>query len=211
MGKACCLPSELASRNLTTAGTVGQLHANMRTLKIYDPTKESVGNLKYELATLVFLMLEQKGKRGRQKGAFVGELNHWISWYEICTRHLRERMGMATKKNERVEWRGFIECKLTEAEKELFAQWDVHDHDLFLLLSEAVCAGLKLSVTFNKQNDHFVASLTGGAEAGKAEGWTLSAFAPNWYEAVRAVLFKHNVLLVGDWSLSHERPTEGIG
>lgn len=118
---------------------------------------------------------------------------------------------MAKGNTNQSTWKGFIECKFTESEKEAFAQWDVHDEDVFVLLSEAVVAGHKLSLTFNKQSETFVASFTGNEGAGKHEGYTLSAYAGDWYLAVRAIVFKHAVLLAGDWQTAKERPTERLG
>lgn len=176
-----------------------------------DANKAGIAALKTEIDVLCELLISYRRNRKMTPSALVGEVVYLFDWMHICTRHLRERTGMPTKKNDRGEWHGFVECKLTDAEKELFGQWDIHDGDLFVLLSAATCTGLKLSLTFNKQNEHFVASFTGGAESGKNEGWTLSAFAPDWYNAVRALLFKHEVLLADGWDAAKDRPSEGIG
>lgn len=124
---------------------------------------------------------------------------------------MKGRTVMAKAPNFNNDWKGFVDVKLTGSEKENYAAWDVHDGDLWVLLVDAIVAGHKLSVTYNKQNDQFVASLTGAATAGNSAGYTLSAFAHVWYEALRVLMFKHVVILGQDWTAAKERVGEDIG
>lgn len=176
-----------------------------------DPHKADINRLARDIHTLRAILKRKSKLRGKQKGAFVSEINEYFEWLSILERILRERLGMANKSQTQNTWKGFIECKMTDLEKQNFAEWDVHDNDLFLLLSEAVSAGHKLSMTFNKQNDQFVCSFTGNDGTGKHEGFTLSGYAGDWYISLRVLLYKHCVLLESDWTLAKDRPTEGIG
>lgn len=145
---------------------------------------------------------------GAALALYVYERISYIEWY---SRAMREKLGMPAKKRDDSMWRGFVDVKLTSEEKDAYVAWDIHDDDLWLLLVDAITAGHKLSVTFNKQNDQFVASFTGQTDTGKNEGYTLSAYAKTWYDAVRVLCFKHNVLLEGNWSAASERTTDNIG
>jgi hypothetical protein len=180
-------------------------------LVLRDPEKGSISQLKQDIATVRDILVSLKNRRGKQKGAFVSDLNDWFFWMFALEEELRERLGVAKRDERQSNWRGFVDVKMTDEEKQLFAQWDVHDNDLFLLMSEAVAAGHKLSISFNKQNDTFVCSFTGNDGTGKHEGYTLTAYAGDWYIAVRALVFKHAVLLNSDWTVAADRPSERLG
>lgn len=180
-------------------------------LIVKDARRGSVEELKADILTVIDILVSKRKLRGRQKGVFVTELSDWFFWLFVLQDELRERIGMAKTNGKQTEWRGFIDVKMTDAEKEMFSQWDVHDHDLFVLLSEAVAQGHKLSLTFNKQNDTFVCSFTGNEGTDKHEGYTLSAYGGDWYIAVRALVFKHVILLESDWKKAVDRPSEKLG
>lgn len=134
-----------------------------------------------------------------------------LSWLETYTRELREEMGMANKKVTENGWIGFVDVTLTSDEKELFGAWDIHDEDLWLLLVDAMVGGHKVSLSYNKQNETFGASFTGVSPDGENKGYTLSAFAADWYTAVRVLMFKHSVILHGVWENARQREGERIG
>lgn len=130
---------------------------------------------------------------------------------EVHTHWLMETVNMATKKKYDGTWKGFVDVALTSKEKEDFAAWDVHDEDLWILYQEAIVSGHKFTMSFNKQNETFVAAFTGNEGTADNAGYTLSAFGRSWYDAIRVLLFKHAVLLDGDWSVAKDRTTDTIG
>lgn len=107
------------------------------------------------------------------------------------------------KKNDKVQvqWRGFKDVRLTEAQRDAYENWDCHDADVYQLAAEAVSSGYKFTCSYNGSNDTYTATLTGQSGVGvAAAGFSLSAFAPDWYSAVRTLMFKHWYVLEGDWS-----------
>lgn len=109
---------------------------------------------------------------------------------------------MADKKSKKtVQWRGFKDVRLTEAQRDAYDHWDIHDADVYLLAASAVSSGFKFTCSYNHSNDTYTATLTGQDGAPPAaQGYSLSAFAPSWYDAVRTLMFKHDAVLEGDWS-----------
>jgi len=97
------------------------------------------------------------------------------------------------------QWIGHKDFPLDQEAKDAYEHWDIHDDDVYQLAAGTVQSGYKLSVNYNSSNDTFQASLTGDGGEGKNFTYTMSAFAPDWYNAVRLVLFKHHVLLDCDW------------
>nr|CRY96412.1 hypothetical protein [uncultured prokaryote] len=104
------------------------------------------------------------------------------------------------KKQTQVQWRGFKDVKLTGEQRDAYESWDAQDADVYELLASAVVAGYKFTVSYNSGNDTYSATFTGQGEApASARGYSLSAFAPSWYDACRTLAFKHFYVLDGDW------------
>lgn len=109
---------------------------------------------------------------------------------------------MADKaKKKQVQWRGFKDVRLSDAQRDGYDHWDAHDEDVYLLAASAVSSGFKFTCSYNNSNDTYTATLTGqDSSPAAAQGYSLSAFAPTWYDAVRTLMYKHDVILEGDWS-----------
>lgn len=157
------------------------------------------------------ILKESKAERrvsSHALGLFVGDKLTEASWY---TERLREKLGMAKRESKEVTWQGFVDVKLTAVEKDVYGQWDVQDDDLWVLVVDAIGSGHKLSITYNRQNDQFVASFTGQTGTKGNEGFTLSAYAKDWYNAIRVLAYKHAILLESDWTRAAVRVSDNIG
>jgi hypothetical protein len=135
-----------------------------------------------------------------EKGAFDVHL------YFSCVNHMRGvSYEMAKLKNDkepsRVEFKGYVNYVLTQADKEGFKQWDVEDHDLWLLLAGDIQNGYKLGCSFNPQNDTFQVTYMCNDPASTNAGYILSAYAKDWYIAVKSLVYKHNEVFAGEWPL----------
>jgi hypothetical protein len=130
---------------------------------------------------------------------------------EWGTYWLREELGMPNRQNNNTAWKGYVDVRMTDSEKETMTAWDVHDDDLWLVWQDAIISGHKASLTYNKENQAFVAALTGMEGHPTNAGYTLTAYAPDWYIAVRALLFKHVILLETDWRRAGERVSDSVG
>lgn len=110
--------------------------------------------------------------------------------------------NMAKKETkQQVSWRGFKDVRLTDAQRDGYDHWDAHDGDVYELAASAVSQGFKFTCSYNHSNDTYTATLTGQAGVSDAaKGYSLSAFAPSWYDAVRTLMYKHDIILEGDWS-----------
>lgn len=98
------------------------------------------------------------------------------------------------------DWLGFKAINLSTEDKERYAAWDVHDDDLWVLLADVVNSGYKLSLSFNEKNQTYIAAFTCKDNASPNNGFTISAFAQTWYNALRVLLFKHVVICDYNWT-----------
>lgn len=111
-----------------------------------------------------------------------------------------DEMAKQTQKKS-VQWRGFKDVRLSDAQRDAYEHWDAEDGDVYLLLASAVASGFKFTMSYNGSNDTYTATLTGQEAApAAAQGYSLSAFAPDFYNACRTLAYKHDLILEGDWS-----------
>lgn len=116
----------------------------------------------------------------------------------------REFLGIMPKKYNDDNFKGFINLKLNEAQKEMFGAWDVEDDDVWLLLSQLATEGYKFSNFYNQQNSTYTSMFTCNDKSSANAGYVLTAYSPNWYQSIRVLLFKHEVVLQRNWSSAGE-------
>lgn len=141
---------------------------------------------------------------------------HEVNLYVGCLNHLREVVyEMATKQVRDTKapnvFKGFINRTLTADEKLAFKVWECDDHDLWIVLQTDIQSGYKLSVTYNSANDTFNATYMCNDEKSPNHGWCLTAFAPEWYLAIKTLVFKHNEILGCDWPVGKQANQEQWG
>jgi hypothetical protein len=119
--------------------------------------------------------------------------------YYALANQLRGVYGMAKKEFKSSDWKGFVDVKLTDEHRLQLDVWDIHDGDIFDGLATYGEGGYKFSLTYQKQQDSWVATYTGQDTAGKNAGYSVTAYAPTPYDAMRTLLFKVTVILPENW------------
>lgn len=105
----------------------------------------------------------------------------------------------------------FVNRNLDADEGEKFKVWAKGvDNESGTLISEIMVDDYKLSVTYDDNNECFIATITGKDEQRHNPNKALSARSDNWYEAVMMALYKHLVLFGGGkWSGGTQRNNWG--
>ena len=136
----------------------------------------------------------------RNRDSYLDLINSWPEMYvEMGEKYLMAKVKPATTNNGKVEFKGFVNYVLDEDDKSRFKTWDIDDHDLWLLLSGDIQAGYKLTTSYNPQNDTYNATYMCNDTTSPNVGYCLSSFAPDWYTAVKSLVFKHNEILGCIW------------
>jgi len=140
-------------------------------------------------------------------------LNMWADDWQDRLFEAGEILGMATKPSNKVitGWKGFKDFKLTAEQLEGFASFDVDDDDLMDVVQSVLGEGYKLTLTYNGQSDTYNCAITCNAEKHENEGYTMSAFAHTAYIAMKLLMYKHTVLLEGDWDKIPAPQKGGMG
>jgi len=97
-------------------------------------------------------------------------------------------------------WQGFVNCELTKAEKAEVKKTEITEAGLADWLANLAAAGYKFTLSFDKQRDCYVATLTSWEEEGPNYGFSMSQRHSQFLTALRALWFAHEVKLEGNWA-----------
>jgi len=147
---------------------------------------------------------------------------HLDSWFVVLRRLEEERMAKRKPKmttEQKVggnpaymgEWLGFADIRLTPEERQEFLAHEWEELETEQIVAGLLTAGHKITVSYNRDNDHFNVSITGVALTCVNGGLTLSGFAPEWPLALRVVLYKSHYIAQDDWRSVKDRPSDSIG
>lgn len=105
---------------------------------------------------------------------------------------------------------GYVRCDLSATEREEFASWEAGRERTASLerLLTLVEDGYLLKASPNASG--FQASLCAGSTNTPWDGYVLVAMARHASRACDVLVYKHDVLLRGDWSLALQDDTEGF-
>lgn len=96
-------------------------------------------------------------------------------------------------------WKAFVSLEMSAAMKESYRAWVIEDDVIWTWLEARLVDGYKLSLSFDKGNDSFVAALTCRAPNTGNSGLTLSGRAGDWFKALRVLSWKDAVYLENVW------------
>jgi len=109
---------------------------------------------------------------------------------------------MASKKKDgRAAWEvDFISVELSKEQKDQLRKWDVKYELTIDAISRLVSDGYKFSAWGDKAHDCVGVTLTSPQLEGHAHKLCISARGPQFLDALRAIAYKHLIVLDGSWS-----------
>ncbi len=109
-------------------------------------------------------------------------------------------MAKPKSKSAKSDWGvDFVNCELSKEERNAVQVWDRTFEEIMGVLIGLVADGYKLSVSFDKAHDCAVASITSPYVSAEERRQCLTARGPAFVEAVTCLVYKHSVVLDGDW------------
>lgn len=109
---------------------------------------------------------------------------------------------MASKSSsvKRNDWEvDFVNVNLSKDQKEQLFKWDVKGEATFDVISRLIDDQFKLSISSDKAHDCVGAFLTTPNPSDGSRKRCLGARGPDFFGALRALAFKHSIVLEGDW------------
>jgi hypothetical protein len=148
---------------------------------------------------------------GNSPQLHMASINRDLEEYYDMAKQARKAIASNTKSLPEFSWKGFIDVKLTEDQKQSYAAWDLADADVWDGVATYCEAGIKIALTYNSKNASFTCSGTGQPASGSNNGWCVNAYAKTPYEAARVWLFKVSAILPDDWSTYEAPSSDDIG
>lgn len=98
------------------------------------------------------------------------------------------------------QWGGFINIRLSDEEKETAQLWiREHEREAFAMFADNLGEGFKFSLSYDAENQSYIASYTGAGWVGSELRCSMSARAGTWFEALALLVWKHNIHASGNW------------
>ena len=106
------------------------------------------------------------------------------------------------------ELRGYVRCELSSADKEAFRLWEELQtaDSLYQALVKAADSGYLFKVGANKEG--FQASFCASDTGSSWDGMVLTAHAGNSGRAIALLVYKHEILMQGDWAAFNDEGGE---
>lgn len=98
----------------------------------------------------------------------------------------------------------FVNVSLSKEQKENLKRWDVKGELTFDQVTKLVDDGYKLSISADKAHDCVGAYLTTPPDVAGTRKRCLSSRGPDFFGSLRALMFKHLIILDGDWGSAAE-------
>lgn len=112
----------------------------------------------------------------------------------------RVRNKAQTSTNTQDTWKGFVNCEIPAAQHDAVRMLRGDTTALWNVVFDLVEAEYKLTISYDPQHDAYNISLTCRNNKDRNEGYTLSGRGGGIVSALAAFVFKHTVLLEGDWT-----------
>ena len=103
------------------------------------------------------------------------------------------------KKQQKVEWKGYLSVNLDGDDEAAFDVWEVKRTFSIVDVAVLVDNGYKFSLNWDSFHSGFTASLYSASGKLAWTGWTLTAWAGDVETAMRLLFFKHYVMCEEDW------------
>lgn len=101
---------------------------------------------------------------------------------------------------EKVPWKGYVSCELNAERKKQFREQAPHPEEFEMNILECLSPGYKLSFSVDTYHDCIQVSWFCGATGDPNAGWCLTARGATVQACFAVLMFKHYVILEGDWS-----------
>jgi len=103
------------------------------------------------------------------------------------------------RKQQEIEFQGYIEVRLDEEGKKEFKKWRASTEDLDSVLQKLTEGGYRLSMSYDDYNGASMCSMTTRDAQSENAGWVLVGRGSSPVSALYQVLFKHLVVTSGMW------------
>jgi len=130
-----------------------------------------------------------------------------LGTYREITNHMAGRKTETRKDDNTPEWKGFLDRKLSDTELDELDGWKPKPSDIWDSVDALITSGFRLTLSYNSKTKLASVTLIDNREKSATAGFALSAADGDGALALKAMIFKHFVILKEDWnSISDTAP-----
>lgn len=97
-------------------------------------------------------------------------------------------------------WGGFINISISDSEKDEFHNWEVeHSHEVASYLEDLLAEGMKVGISYDRENECAIMTLTGSLISGSNHRWCMTTRAKDLGDVSALTVWKHYVLCGGNY------------
>lgn len=111
-----------------------------------------------------------------------------------------KKVDAAGKRASEDGWKGFVNVDLTADQKTAVKALALDASAVWAVIFDLVDGGYKLTITYDRANGAYVVSMTAKAAQDVNAGLTLTARGGSVQGACASFVYKHSVVLEGDWT-----------
>jgi len=113
------------------------------------------------------------------------------------------------KSSARPSWQGFIDFRLNDEQLAELDEWQPNSLEVFEAVDGILLAGYRLTVSYNPQTKLATCTIIDDDKKRPSGGFGLSTADVNSAAALKAAVYKHSLVLQGDWSSLLDKPSQG--
>jgi hypothetical protein len=109
----------------------------------------------------------------------------------------------------RPSWQGFIDFRLGDDQLTELDEWQPSSLEVFEAVDGILLSGYRLTVSYNPQTKLATCTIIDDDKKRPSGGYGLSTADVNSAAALKAAVYKHSLVLQGDWSSLLDKPSQG--
>jgi len=109
----------------------------------------------------------------------------------------------------RPSWQGFLDFRLDDDQLTELDEWQPSSLEVFEAIDGILLSGYRLTVSYNPQTKLATCTIIDDDKKRPSGGYGLSTADVNSAAALKAAVYKHSLVLQGDWSSLLDKPSQG--
>lgn len=113
------------------------------------------------------------------------------------------------KTSARPSWKGFLDMRLDDEQLAELDEWQPSSLEVFEAVDGILLSGYRLTVSYNPSTKLATCTIIDDDKKRPSGGFGLSTADMNSAAALKAAVYKHSLVLQGDWSSLLDKPSQG--
>ncbi len=113
------------------------------------------------------------------------------------------------KTTTKAKWVGFLDYRLSDEQLQELDEWSPNAIEVFEAVDGILLAGFRLTLSYNQNTKLATCTIIDDDAKRKSGGYGLSTADANCAAALKAAVYKHSLVLQGNWDELLDKPSQG--